>query len=43
MEIIIAVIWVVAVRMLQKGLDQKYQKVNLDTKKFFLHSFVFTL
>ena len=43
MEFIIAVIWVIAVTMLKKGLDNKYQKVNLDIKKFFLHSFVFTL
>ena len=43
MEIIIAVIWVVAVTMLKIGLDNKYQKVNLDIKKFFLHSLVFTM
>lgn len=43
MEIIICVIWFVAVKMLSQRLKQKYQRTNLNITKFFTHSFVFTL
>lgn len=43
METIIAFIWMLAVVYLKKSIDVKYHRVNLDTIKFLVHSFVFTL
>lgn len=42
-EILIAVFWVIGVIELKKSLNRYYSQVNLNIKRFFIHSLVFTI